>query len=137
MARCPATLPKSAATPAGQSPAANNLAYLLLEHGGNVDVALSLAQTARRALPDAPNTADTMAWAYINKGVYGLAIDLLQEAIKASPSNPTYYYHLGVAYQKNKDRVHSRERFEHALQLNPPESLAVEIRKMMAESSGS
>src|SRR5262249_57579864 len=32
--------------------AANNLAYLLLEHGGDVNVALSLAQIARRGLAD-------------------------------------------------------------------------------------
>ena len=32
--------------------AANNLAYLLLQTGGNVDVALAMAQTARRAMPD-------------------------------------------------------------------------------------
>ena len=32
--------------------AANNLAYLLLEHGGNPDLALSYAQVARRGMPD-------------------------------------------------------------------------------------
>jgi len=31
--------------------AANNLAYLLLEHGGSPNAALSLAETARRAFP--------------------------------------------------------------------------------------
>jgi tetratricopeptide (TPR) repeat protein len=117
--------------------AANNLAYSLLEHGGNVDVALSLAQTARRAMPDVPNTADTLAWAYINKGVYGLAIDLLQQAIKASPNDATYYYHLGVAYEKSNDRAHAKAQFERALHLNPPDSLAGAIRKMLAESAGS
>ena len=83
--------------------AANNLAYIFLEHGGNADVALSLAQTARQAMPDNANTADTLAWAYVDKGVFGLAIDLLQEATNASPANPTYHYHLGVAYQKSHD----------------------------------
>jgi len=34
--------------------ASNNLAYVMLESGGNVDVALSLAQTARRGMPDSP-----------------------------------------------------------------------------------
>ena len=34
--------------------AANNLAYLLLEHGGNPDVALSYAQVARRGCPTRP-----------------------------------------------------------------------------------
>ncbi len=32
--------------------AANNLAYIYAEHGGNLDVALQLAQTAKAALPD-------------------------------------------------------------------------------------
>ena len=32
--------------------AANNLAYLMLEHGGDVNAALSLAQIGPRGLPD-------------------------------------------------------------------------------------
>ena len=32
--------------------ASNNLAYMMVENGENMDVALSLAQTARRLLPD-------------------------------------------------------------------------------------
>ena len=31
--------------------ASNNLAYVMLQQGGNVDVAFSMAQTARRQLP--------------------------------------------------------------------------------------
>ena len=34
--------------------AANNPAYLLMQNGGNLDVALSLAQAARRGMPDGP-----------------------------------------------------------------------------------
>jgi len=34
--------------------ASNNLAYLYLEHGGNPNMALTLAQTARRGLPNLP-----------------------------------------------------------------------------------
>ena len=39
--------------------APNNLAYVMLQQGGNVDVALAMAQTARRGMPDSPNAADT------------------------------------------------------------------------------
>lgn len=116
--------------------AANNLAYLLLEHEGNQDVALSLAQTARRGLPDVPNTADTLAWAYYYKGAYGSAIDLLREAVKSAPNNPTYRYHLGMVYQKSKDTSRAREQLEQALKLNPPQPLATEIRKALADSTG-
>jgi tetratricopeptide (TPR) repeat protein len=37
-----------------QPVAANNLAYMMLMNGENADVALTLAQTARRSLPDFP-----------------------------------------------------------------------------------
>src|SRR5262249_55285379 len=43
---------------------ANNLAYLYLEHGGDVNVALSLAQQAKQKLPDSPIVFDTIGWAY-------------------------------------------------------------------------
>src|SRR3954451_6644114 len=63
--------------------APNNLAYLMLQNGENADVALTMAQTARRGMPDSPSTADTLAWAYYFKGTYGFARDLLEDAVKA------------------------------------------------------
>ncbi len=50
-------------------PAANNLAYLMLEHGGDLNVALSLAQTARRNMPGLPNTADTLGMGVLRRWV--------------------------------------------------------------------
>jgi tetratricopeptide (TPR) repeat protein len=105
----------------------------MLEHGGNTDVALSLAQVARRGMPNVPNAADTLAWAYYSKGVYKLAIDLLEDALKTAPKNPTYHYHLGLAYQKINDRVHAKEHLEQALRINPSYPRAEEIRKALAE----
>jgi tetratricopeptide (TPR) repeat protein len=116
--------------------AANNLAYLLLEHGGNPDVALSYAQVARRGLPDAPNSADTLAWAYYQKGSYELAIELLEEAIKKAPQNPTYHYHLGLAYLKTDKRVQAKEHLERALQIDPKYPHADEVRKALSELAG-
>lgn len=112
--------------------AANNLAFVLLEHGGNTDTALSYAQIARRGLPDSPMTADTLAWAYYQKGTYGLAVDLLEEAVKKVPQNPTYHYHLGLAYQKVNNRTHAKEHLGRALQINPKFPKAEEIRKVLA-----
>ena len=116
--------------------AANNLAYLLLEHGGNPDVALSYAQVARRGMPDTPNSADTLAWAYYQKGAYELAIDLLEEAVKKVPQNPTYHYHLGLAYLKTNKRAQAKEHLERALQINPKYPHADEIRKAVSELAG-
>ena len=81
--------------------ASNNLAYVMLEQGGNVDVAFAMAQTARRQLPDNPNCADTLGWAFYHKHVYTSAIGLFKEAVKKEPENALFNYHLGLAYAKN------------------------------------
>ena len=47
--------------------AANNLAWNYVEYGGNLDVALALAQTAKAQLPDIPGIADTLGWIYYKK----------------------------------------------------------------------
>ena len=56
--------------------AANNLAWMLAESGGNLDVALQYAQTAQRGLPDSAEVADTLGFVYYKK-------DLLPQAIAA------------------------------------------------------
>jgi tetratricopeptide (TPR) repeat protein len=112
--------------------AANNLAYLMLEHGGDVNVAVSLAQTARRGLPDLPNSADTLGWAYYKQGVYNSAIDMLQAAEKANPKDATYHYHLGMAYLKSNNTEMADKEFQSTLQLDPHFSQADEIQKLLA-----
>jgi len=79
--------------------ASNNLAYVMLQQGGNIDLAISLAQTARRLMPDSPNAADTLGWAYYKKGLYPTAIDLFKEALKKVPNDPTFQEHLRQAQQ--------------------------------------
>jgi len=59
--------------------AANNLAYLMVETGDNLDTALSLAQTARRGMSESPNAADTLGWVYYQKGIYRSAICLFEQ----------------------------------------------------------
>jgi putative PEP-CTERM system TPR-repeat lipoprotein len=83
--------------------ASNNLAYLMLQNGGDPDVALSLAQTARQKLPNSPNTADTLAWAYYHKGAYQFARELLEQSLRSGPPNADMEYHLGMVYSKLKD----------------------------------
>jgi tetratricopeptide (TPR) repeat protein len=118
--------------------ASNNLAYVILQTGGNLDVALSLAQTARRGMPDSPNAADTLGWVYYQKGAYKSAIDLFQEALKLgekdkSPDNPTVHYHLGLAYEKNNQPALARRQLERVLQLDPNYSSAAEVKKALAQ----
>jgi len=116
--------------------ASNNLANVMLQGGGNVDMALSLAQTARRGMPDSPSVADTLGWVYYQKGVYGSAINLFQEALRLQeknkePDNPNIHYHLGMAYLKTKRPVLAREQLERALKIDPNYQEAAAIKKLL------
>ena len=112
---------KALALDPGQWLASNNLAYLLLGTGNaqDLDQALTLAQTARRSAPRSPDTADTLAWVYYAKGRYASARDLLEDAIKQSPKNPTMQYHLGMAYSKLGDKVQATASLKKAQELDP------------------
>jgi tetratricopeptide (TPR) repeat protein len=87
-------------------------------------------------MPDSPNAADTLAWAYIVKGTYGLAIDLLQDALKQQPNNATYEYHLGLAYQKQKNIPKALEHYKKALEIDPKFSQADDARKALGQLKG-
>jgi tetratricopeptide (TPR) repeat protein len=82
----------------GSPMVAAELAFLYLEHGGDVNAAVSLAQMARQKLPESPVTADALGWAYYKLGSTGSAITQLKEAAAKAPGNPIYRYHLGMAY---------------------------------------
>ncbi len=110
---------KALAIQPDQPVAENNLAFLMLEKGQDVDVALSYAESARRALPHSPDTADTLAWAYYNKGVYGSARDLLEDAGKTDPNNPSIQFHLGMVYSKMGNKDAAIEHLKKAASLAP------------------
>jgi len=108
--------------------AANNLAYRMLINGENVDVALSLAQTARRASPNSASTADTLAWAYYYKGTYGFARDLLEDAVKTDPNNAAMQYHLGMVYSKLKNKSDAEVHLKKAVALSPDSPTAKDAK---------
>jgi tetratricopeptide (TPR) repeat protein len=115
--------------------ASNNLAYVMLEQGGNVDVAMGLAQTARRGMPDSPNAADTLGWALYHKGIYQSAIDQFREALRLTekrgePDAADLHYHLGLAYQKAKQTALARQQLEKAVKLSPNNT---DARKALSE----
>ena len=84
-------------------------------------------------MPDSPNTANTLGWAYYEKGIYRMAIDLFQEAARKVPTNASYHYHLGMAYSKVNERGKAKAELERALQLNPKIPEAAEVRRTLEE----
>jgi tetratricopeptide (TPR) repeat protein len=116
----------------------NNLAYLLLETNSNPDLALQLARTARRGMPENSNAADTLGWAFYQKGVYQSAISMFEEAIKLAakhkePESATFHYHLGLAYAKAAQPALAKENFERVLKIDPNYADAADVRKQLAQ----
>lgn len=119
-----------------QPVAANNLAFLIMERGGNIDVALSLAQAARRGMPNNPSTADTLGWAYYMKGLYGPARDILEDASNSAPENAAIHYHLAATYDKISEPSKAIEHYRKALQLSPNGPNAAAIRQALSSKRG-
>jgi putative PEP-CTERM system TPR-repeat lipoprotein len=116
--------------------ASNNLAYVMLQQGGNVDVAFAMAQTARQKLPDNPNTADTLGWAFYHKQVYKSAVTLFKEAVKQEPDNPLFNYHLGLAYAKNGQAALARQQLDRVVKIKPNFPGVDELRQAVTEAKG-
>src|SRR5262249_48473885 len=89
--------------------AANNLAYLYSEHGGDVEKALQLAQTAKEIAPDEPHISDTLGWVLYKRGVHHRALNLFKESVSKLPENPAFQYHLGLAYLKVGDSENAKK----------------------------
>ncbi|MDR3411446.1 MAG: tetratricopeptide repeat protein [Formivibrio sp.] len=121
-----------------QNPVASiDLARVILNSGGNFDIALELALTARRALPSSPMVEETLGWIYYQKGVYPLAVTNLQEAIKLQennklPDGPEIHYRLGMAYEKANQAALARRELEQVLKNYPDYRENAEIKGALA-----
>jgi Flp pilus assembly protein TadD len=116
--------------------AANNLAWDYAERGGNLDLALKLAQTAKQELPDSAEVSDTLGWIYYKKGLATLAISSLSEGVGQDPQNAVIRYHLGLAYLANKQDREARQAFEQALKLDASFPGAEDAKKALASIQG-
>jgi len=111
--------------------AANNLAWMYAQNGGNLDVALQLAQTAKRQLANNPEVDDTLGYIYYKKNLPALAIPPLRASAEKDPHNAVYHYHLGLALGKSGDKQSAIKSFSRALELNPDFHGAPDAREQL------
>jgi len=128
-----AVLEKAIAADPAYPDVRNNLAYLYLEHGGNVNAALSLAQEAKRALPNSAVVADTLGWAFYKMGSYAAAISQLSDSVQKVPGDPEYRYHLGMAYLGAQRFEPAAECLQRALKGNSNAAYAASARAALAD----
>jgi Flp pilus assembly protein TadD len=114
------------------APAANNLAYLYSEHGGDQEKALQLAQTAKEVAPDDPRISDTLGWILYKRGVYQRALGELQESASKLADNPEVQYHLGLTYYKLGNMAGAKQALGKALKLRSRFPGSEEARQVLA-----
>jgi tetratricopeptide (TPR) repeat protein len=112
---------------------AAELAFLYIEHGGDINVALSLAEEAKEQMPDSPITADALGWAYYKLGSAELAVKQLEESAHKIPSNPVYQYHLGMAYAGARQWDKATGSLQAALRRDPNFPYASSARATLEE----
>jgi tetratricopeptide (TPR) repeat protein len=99
--------------------AANNLAWMHVEAGDDLDIALQLAQTAKAQLPNQPEVNDTLGWIFYKKGLTTLSLGPLFQAVDKAPKNAVFQFHLGMALAKNGEKDKALAALQTALALDP------------------
>jgi Flp pilus assembly protein TadD len=66
----------------------------------------------------------------------GLAISTLERSAAAQPRNPTYLYHLGLAYAQDGQHAAARRSLERALELSPNFEGASDARALLSSLKG-
>jgi tetratricopeptide (TPR) repeat protein len=123
------------ATP--NSPVAlNNLAFLMAEHGGDLDDALTKAQRAKQLWPNVWEISDTLGWIYLKKNLADSAIDIFRDLTTKAPNNSTYRYHLGLALSQKGDKPKAIKELQEAMKNNPERDEKQKIQDLLTRLSG-
>ena len=111
-----------------------NLAWVDVEAGRNLDVALGRAQKAKSLMPDLPSITDTLAWVMYKKGNYAGAVPLLQECVQKTPDSPRFRYHLGMVLVAAGQKAKGKEQLKSALRMKLDSTDAQEAQQTLAEA---
>jgi tetratricopeptide (TPR) repeat protein len=117
--------------------AKNNLAWIYAEHDGNLNVALGLAEGARRLQPSDPSIADTLGWILVKMNQGQSALPYLKECVTKNPRKPIYHYHLGMAYFKVGKKLEAKNELRTALQSGESFAGSVDAKQTLESISNS
>ncbi len=115
--------------------ALNNLAFLIAETNGDLDVALTYAQRAKQRLPNYSEITDTLGLIYIKKNLTDSAIDTFKGLVVQAPQNPVFHYHYAMALNQKGDRESAKKECVAALADRPNKAQETDIRQLMSKLS--
>jgi tetratricopeptide (TPR) repeat protein len=109
----------------------NNLAFVLCEHGGDLDDALTKAQRAKQLLPDLAEVSDTLGWIYLKKNLTDNALDIFKDLVNKVPAQAVFRYHLGMAYSQKGDKTRALKELQDALKYSPTKGDRDKIQQLI------
>ena len=113
----------------------NNLAFLMSNNGGDLDEALSLAQRARRRLPNLDAVEDTIGWIYLKKDLVDSASRTFEELVRKYPKNASFHMHYAAALARKGNKTEALAQLDLALQSEPTKDEEATIRDMIKKLS--
>ncbi len=116
------------------APAENNLAWVYLQHDGDLSEAIRLAQLAKNQQPDDPHINDTLAWGYYKRGWYPAAAEILESLVAKNPKSSAYQFHLGMTYLMQGRQDLGGKSLETALKLGLAGNDAQTAREALAKT---
>lgn len=116
--------------------AMNNLAFLMAEHNGDLDDALTKGTKAKQLLPNTPEVADTLGWIYLKKNLSDNAIEIFRDLVQKAPNQSTFRYHLGMALSQKGDKPKAIKELNDALKYNPPKEERDKIQSLLTRLQG-
>lgn len=100
-----------------QAQVLNDLGYLWLDNGRNLDQAFDMVQQAANLEPSLGHIIDSLGWAHYRLGNYESAVLELERATALDPGNATANYHLGDAYWRVGRELEARFQWRRTLDL--------------------
>jgi len=119
--------------------AKNDLAVLLARNDEGLDRAAILAEESRKANATDPDTADTLGYIYLRKGLHEAALHQFQYGLELNGDRvgslgPMLHYHLGLTLHEMDRNQEALAAFEKALALDADFPEAVDARRQIEEA---
>jgi tetratricopeptide (TPR) repeat protein len=114
----------------------NNLAFLMAEHNGDLDDALTKATKAKQLLPNTYEVADTLGWIYLKKNMSDSAIEIFKDLTTKAPNQSTFHFHLGMAYYQKGDKPKAIKELQDSLKFNPPKDERDKVQQLLSRLTG-